>query len=48
MQSVVFEQKFMKKVQSIPVYIKNTKEGGAYFKVSKGTLHFKYVFKEKT
>ena len=48
MQSVVFEQKFMKKVQSTPVYIKNKKEGGGYIKVSKGTLHFKYVSKEKT
>ena len=38
----------MKTVQSIPVYIKNKKEGGAYVKVSKGTLHFKYVSKEKT
>ena len=34
------------KYKSITGYIKNQKGGGAYIIVPKGTLRFKYVYKE--
>ena len=35
------------KYRSVPAYVKNKKGVGAYIIISKGTLHFEYVSKEK-